>query len=136
MTESEKPTAQERFELLHARLEHYHSSGIDSVFKMAGFLLVVSGWVLTSDNAQALLARDPFIRGAAVATVLFTAATMVVIAVRLMRESQRTFRQLQALAYMPAEYYQDIAVKPSTIAPFVIADAVLSAVLCTFILRL
>lgn len=127
---------QEQFELLYERLQSLHGSGVDSMFKVAGFFLLVTGWVLTSDNAQALLVRDPLIRVSALVTLVFVAVAFAGIALRLVRESGTIFRRLKALGYMPVEHYEGLVVRSSTVLPFLLLDLVLTLAICVFVLRL
>lgn len=136
MNEPVKPPIEDQFALLYERLQFFHSSGLDSVFKVAGFLLLVTGWVLTSDNVRELLSRDPLVRWAAVATLIFAAATFTGITLRAVRQSEKIFRQLKDLGYMPTEHFEDLEVRFSTVAPFLVLDFVLTFALCVFVLRL
>jgi hypothetical protein len=133
---SNKATSKEQFDLLYANLKYYHDSSIDSVFKVAGFLIIVGGWLVTSKDARAFLASSILIRLTAVTVVLIIAAVYTLIAIRVMRNSQLTFNRLKKLAYIPAEHFQEVLIKPSIIIPFVSANAVISIAISLFILRL
>lgn len=135
-----EPTAgasvKEQFELLYSKLKYFNDSSLDSAFKVTGFLILVTGWVVTSDNARAFLQSDPVVRWAAVLVVLMAAVAFAVVARGMMRQSQQTFRALQALSYMPAEHFRDLAISPYSVRLFVVIDLVLSLALCVFVLRL
>jgi hypothetical protein len=128
-------TVKEQFDLLYANLKHYHDSSIDSVFKVAGFLIIVGGWLVTSQDARAFLASSLLIRLTAVAVISVVGVVYVQLAVRVLRESQRTFEMLKRLSYMPTENFQQVVIRPSTILPFVLASTVISLALCIFILQ-
>src|SRR5947207_1770276 len=100
---SNKATSKEQFDLLYANLKYYHDSSIDSVFKVAGFLIIVGGWLVTSKDARAFLASSILIRLTAVTVVLIIGAVYTQIAIRVMRNSQLTFNRLKKLAYIPTE---------------------------------
>lgn len=130
------PSVKEQFELLYSKLKFVNESALDSAFKVTGFLILVTGWVVTSDNARAFLIGDPVVRWASVFVVLVGAAAFAIVAGGMTRQSQQTFRALQALGFMPVEYFRDMAISPYSLRVFVIIDLVLSLALCTFILRL
>jgi TRAP-type C4-dicarboxylate transport system permease small subunit len=128
-------TMKEQFDLLYANLKYYRDSSIDSVFKVAGFLIIVGGWLLTSRDARAFLASNSLIRFTAVAVILVIAVVYTLIAVRILRDSQRAFDRLRQLSYMPTELFQELLIRPTTILPFVLANIMISLALCVFILQ-
>lgn len=130
------PSVKEQFDLLYSKLKFLNESALDSAFKVTGFLILVTGWVVTSDNARVFLAGDPVVRWASVVVVLVGAVAFAVVAQGMMRQSQQTSRALQALAFMPVDYFRDMTISPYSLQLFVIIDLVLSLALCTFILRL
>lgn len=136
MASNEPASVKEQFDLLYSLLRYYTDSAMESAFKVTGFLVLVTGWVMTSDNARAILGHDPVSRWTAVVTVLFAAGMFAGIAIRVLRQSQLTLRQLRALDYMSIDYYQEQALTPKIVTVFVAVDVVLSITLCVFILRL
>jgi hypothetical protein len=132
---SEMVTMKEQFDLLYANIKYYRDSSIDSVFKVAGFLIVVGGWLVTSRDARAFLASNFLIRLTAVAVILVIAGVYMLIAIRVLRDSRRTFDRLEQLSYMPTENFQEVLIRPSTILPFVFANTMISLALCVFILQ-
>lgn len=128
--------AKEQFELLFSKLKHLNDSALDSAFKVTGFLILVTGWVVTSDNARAFLQDDPVVRWAAVLVVGMAAVAFAVVARGMTRQSQQTLQALEALAYMPADRFRDLAIQRTSARLFIALDLVLSLALCVFILRL
>ena len=125
-------TPKEQFDLLYANLKYYRDSSIDSVFKVAGFLIVVGGWLVTSTDARVFLASNILFRLTAVVVIVVIAAVYTLIAIRVMRHSQLTFDRLTELAYMPTEHLQEVLIRPSSVLPFVLANAVISMAICLF----
>jgi len=99
-------------------LKYYRDSSIDSVFKVAGLLIIVGGWLVTSKDARAFLATNILIRLTAVVVVLAIAIVYAVIAIRVMLHSRLTFNRLEQLAYMPVERFQEVLIQPYMIVPF------------------
>jgi hypothetical protein len=132
---SNMATSKEQFDLLYANLKYYRESSIDGVFKVAGFLIVVGGWLVTSKDARAFLASNFPVRLTAVVVIVVIAAVYTLIAIRVMRHSQLTFDRLKELAYMPTEHFQEVLIRPSTMIPFVLANAIISIAICLFILQ-
>jgi hypothetical protein len=128
-------TSKEQFDLLYANLKYYRDSAIDSVFKVAGFLIVVGGWLVTSKDARAFLASNFTVRLTAVVVIVVIAAVYTLITIRVMRHSQLTFDRLKELAYMPTEHFQEVLIRPSIMIPFVLANAIISIAFCLFILQ-
>ena len=131
-----RPTRKEQFELLYGILKSYHDNSLETVLKAMGFLLLATGWVVTSESARVFLAGDRILQWATIAVLAMAALLFVLFAQRVLRESRATFQALEALDYMPVEYFQTLVAKPAVAAAFVAADLVLTLVLCIFILRL
>jgi hypothetical protein len=130
----DQATAKEKFDLLYTKLKYYHDSSIDSVFKVAGFLIILAGWIITSKDTRIFLKDNYLIKLTAIFVILIVALTYTLIAVRVMRRSKQVFNMLKELGYMPATHFQDLLVSPSIIVPFVITNIFLSLALCLFIL--
>lgn len=126
----------ERFELLYANLKYYRDSSIDSVFKVAGFLIIVAGWLVTSKDGRAFLASNLLTRIAAVTVILAIAVVYTAIAMRVMRHSRLTFDRLKQLDYMPVETFKEVLIEPYMIVPFVLINTVISVAISLFVLQL
>ena len=105
------------------------------MFKVAGFLIVVGVWLVTSKDARAFLVSHFSIRLTAVVVIIVIAAVYTLLAIRVRRHSQLTFDRLKELAYMPTEHFQEVLIRPATIIPFVLANAIISIAICLFILQ-
>jgi hypothetical protein len=130
-----EPSEKEQFDVLYERLKFYHDSAIDAVLKVTVSLLVVIGWVMTSESARSLLAADRLVRWCAVAAIVLFATQFVAGALRSVRRSQMIAQQLDALAYMPPEYYHDLVLRRSLAVSFAIMNAAFSAVALVLVLR-
>jgi hypothetical protein len=126
----------EQFDLLYANLKYYHDSSIDSAFKVAGFLIIVGGWLITSKDARAFLASSNLFRLTAVTVILVIAAFYTLIAMRVMWHSRLTFNRLKELEYIPTAQFQEMLIRPSVIIPFILVNSVISVAICLCILRL
>ena len=114
-----EPSPQEQFALLYERLEFYHDSAIDAVFKVTAPLLVVIGWVTTSESARAVLARDAAVRWCAVTAILLFAIQFSASAWSTTQCSRRIAVQLEALAYLPRGRYADIVLRRRVALSFI-----------------
>lgn len=130
-----EPTSKEQFDLLYERLKFYHDSAIDAVFKVTASLLVVIGWVTTSDSARKTLATDGMLRWCASAAVVLLALQFIAGAWRSASRSHRITGQLDDLAYMPTGYYGDLLLHRRLTLAFVIMNSALSAIAIILILR-
>ena len=128
-------TPKEQFDLLYGELKYYRDSAVDSVFKVAGFFLILGGWLVTSKDARAFLESSFPVRLAAVVVIVVIAAVYTLIAIRVMRHSQLAFDKLKKLAYMPTEHFQEVLIRPSTILPYVLTNAIISIATCVLILQ-
>lgn len=129
-------SAKEQFDLLYAKLVYYRDSAIESVFKVVGFLVLATGWIITSDKAREFVSSDPLVRWSAVTVIVFVAVTFAVIATQVTRQSLQTFEALKELNYMPVSYFQDVVANPRVAALFVATDLAISLALCIFMIRL
>ena len=130
-----EPTAKEQFDLLYERLKFYHDSAIDAVFKVTASLLLVMGWVTTSETARRIFAADQPIRWCAIVAILLFDAQFVVAAFRSTGRSQNIARQLDSLAYMPQAYYRDIVLRSSLTLAFALMNSAFCAAAIVLLFR-
>jgi hypothetical protein len=130
------PPKKEQFELLYGILKTLHDGALDAVLKVMGFLLLAMGWVVTSESARVFLAGDRTLQWATVLVLAMAALLFALFALRVVRESRATARAIEALDYMPAQHFQAMTAHPAVAAGFVVADFVITLVMCVFILRL
>jgi hypothetical protein len=126
---------QEQFVLLYERLKFYHDSAIDAVFKVTTPLLVVIGWLITSDSTRAVLARDSAVRWSAVTAILLFAIQFTASAWRTTEHSRRAAVQLDALAYVPRERYADIVLGRGVALSFIIINSAFCLLAIVLMLR-
>lgn len=95
----------EKFELLHGMLIKYYDGLFDGTMKAAGVLVIVAGWIATSDSLSNLLNRSIWLRYFGVAAVVFAYALFLRVAYLAYKISNDTFRHLEELDYMDSRYY-------------------------------
>ena len=130
-----EPTAKDQFDLLYERLKFYHDSAIDAVFKVTASLLLVMGWVTTSDTARKILAADPPVRWCAVVAVVLFDMQFIAAAFRSTGRSQRIALQLDSLAHMPRAYYQDIVLHFSLAIAFALMNSAICVAVVVLLLK-
>ncbi|HEX4964517.1 MAG TPA: hypothetical protein VF173_27120 [Thermoanaerobaculia bacterium] len=130
-----EPTAKEQFDLLYERLKFYHDSAIDAVFKVTASLLLVMGWVTTSETARRIFAADQSIRWCAIVAILLFDVQFVAAAFRSTERSQNVARQLDSLAYMPRVYYRDLVLRSSLTLAFALMNSAFCAAAIVVLLR-
>jgi hypothetical protein len=133
---SEDATAKERFDLLYAKLKHHHDSALDSAFKFAGLLLLMIGWIVTSDSSRNFLKGDVFIRWGAITAILLGAVVYGVVALHVYQTAKKIVRYLDDLGYTLRLYYADLLPNPFIVTIFVIFNFILCVILALFILRI
>jgi hypothetical protein len=137
MTMLEKSVAEatnkERFDLLYEQLKFFHDRALDAVFKVTAALLVVTGWVATSDSMRRLLASDRASRWLSVFVLILYGALYVAAALRTCRRSAQVARELDAIAYMPREHYQGLVVPFRVAIMFIAMNSVLCLALIFFV---
>jgi hypothetical protein len=130
-----EPTTQEQFALLYERLKFYHDGAIDAVFKVTAPLLVVIGWVTTSDSARSVLARDAAVRWCAVTAIVLFAVQFTASAWRTTERSRRIAIQLDSLGYLPCERYADIVLRRGVAMSFIVINWAFCVLAVVLILR-
>ena len=93
------------FAHLHKELVEYQLRLADITSKGTALGLLVIGWMLTSDSARSFIATSRVGRLAAVAGITLMAAAYILLTVRMTRVMRSLGRQLNALDYFPASYY-------------------------------
>src|SRR5262249_35116535 len=113
--------------LLYERLKFYHDSAIDAVFKVTASLLLVLGWLTTSDTARRLFASDLAARWCAAVVIVLFDLQFVVAAFRSTGRSQKIAKQLDSLAYLPPASYHDIVLHPGLALAFALMNSAFCA---------
>ena len=126
-------TDAEKFELLYDALRAYQTGFVDAAFRVAAFILLVLGWLITSGDARSFLHAHQEGRLTAIAALALAAGIYALTSWRVYRFSQRTGSSLAQLAFMPEEYYADRVLRTVTLVIFVTANVLLTAVACIFV---
>ena len=106
MEKEESATKQELFMLLYNTLEKYNERFVSASMRVAAALIVIIGWLLTSDNVQA------FFKGSIIGVLISSIAVFVLIGVywnsmfRVYKVNQDTFKMLSDLDYLDKAIYK------------------------------
>jgi hypothetical protein len=125
----------EQFDVLYGTLRELQMGLLDSTSKVAGFLLLGTGWLATSDTARAFLHSDPIARTLAVIALagvfaLYAGASIMVFAV-----SRRTLRTLRGLDFLPLNCYADRAINLPALLIYVVGNFCLCGLEAGLVLR-
>jgi hypothetical protein len=101
----ENSKVERQFDLLFGNLREIQQGLVDAGAKVAGFLLLATGWIATSNEARTFLHEQKFARyvtavALAGAFIFYLSASVGAFVL-----SQRTFRSLKSLDFMPQDYY-------------------------------
>lgn len=121
-------TTKDHFDVLFGMQREFYSRFVDLAVKIAGFYLLVLGWILTSEDARRYLSSDDLARGTAVAVVLIAWIIYCCMAYRLYWLSNQTFLSLQSLTDVPAFLYESYRVTRTTVGIFLVANLVVTYV--------
>jgi hypothetical protein len=125
-----------QFEVLYESLKGYHVGYLDSAFKIAGFLVLMAGWLLTSRDARHFLATNAGGRRLLVSGLAFGALIYGVLSWRVYALSQQTLRELQKLDFMPAAYYAGHAIDATLLATLILTVTAMMTATAVFVARL
>ncbi len=123
-----------KFDLLYASLCEIQKSLLDSTAKVAGFLLLATGWIATSTAARDFLKADELSRYIAVAALGGAFLFYALAAGKAHQASARTFELLIELDWHPQEYYVLRKVDWTTLILFVVGNLFLALLVGSLIL--
>jgi TRAP-type C4-dicarboxylate transport system permease small subunit len=96
--------AKQKFDLLYGSLCEIQKSLLDSTAKVAGFLLLATGWIATSSEARAFLKEDDISRYLAATALVGSFIFFTLAATKAHLASVHTIELLIKLGYVPQEY--------------------------------
>jgi hypothetical protein len=131
----EQASDKEKFELLHGVLLKYYDGLFDGTMKTAGVLVIVAGWIATSDSLSNLLNRSVWLRYFGVTVVIFAYALYLRVAYLAYKISNDTFRNLEELDYMDSTYYAHQRINLSKYVLYGIANLLLTIGIVVLFLR-
>ena len=120
------------FQHLHKELVEYQMRFVDLSLKGAGLVLLLLGWMLTSESARTFIATSLNARFAIIIGLVIMIASYVGIVTRMARVSHSLAVQMDALEYLPRSYYSFRRLPPRVIlagATVTIAPAVVTIAL-------
>lgn len=94
------------FALLYDQLKSFHNGLYDGGYRVVGSLLLIVGWIITSEKARAALRSSAALRRSGGASVIACSIGYGLLTILLQRKSEATARLLDALHYAPREYYE------------------------------
>jgi len=97
----------QQFDTLYSTLCDFQQGLLTSTTQVAGFLSVTIGWLATSKDAREFLKASSTGRNIAVLALIGTFLLYGFGSVKVYRSSQRTYRLLSKLDFMPSEYFQN-----------------------------
>jgi hypothetical protein len=127
---SKEADTKEQFDLLYGDLRSYHEAFVDGSIKVAGFQILVAGWLITSKDAREALHASFAGRLIGITALLLGSFVYTFIAVRVYIYSHHIFRLISKLGYMPPTHYEARVVKKITLVLFVCANLLLTLVAC------
>ena len=124
------------FELLYEQLVYFHDGFFDGGYKVVGSLLLILGWLVTSDKARAALRHSPLLRMAGSVAILLCSVGYTFLTLGLEAKSQATAALLGRLDYFPRELYdaQVITMKSVFLVGGIVV--VIGLVILTMLVRL
>lgn len=123
MNDSNEPMVSndKKFDVLYSSLVKHHATFIDSAFRVAGFLFLVMGWLLTSKNAQSSISKSISLSIITIVLLLISGLIYSTICNRIKHFSNKLYEELETLDYLPKNYYSDRLISTRTLAVFLIA---------------
>lgn len=119
----------EEFDLHVEQITDTHKGFVDNTTKVAGFLLLALGWIVTSSTAREYLVATPDM--AIIAAIAVAAAYMLSVGASWIgyRVSNNAIRRLNDLSYLPRSAYEGRILDPITFVVCLAGNGVLSALL-------
>jgi hypothetical protein len=108
---------------------------LDSTTKVAGFLLLATGWLTTSESARTRLRSDQFARHLAVTALAGAFVLYGCAAVKAFLISQRTLSLLSRLNFMSVAHYESRAIDLPVLLIFVFGNLFLAGLAAGLVLR-
>jgi hypothetical protein len=106
MTTTEQASCKERFELLHSTLSSYNERYVKAVLTVTGALLVIIGWLTTSQRVFELFRSSAILSSACVAVIAFLIYVYCSTLSRVYRINHVVYEKLRSLAYVDQDYYR------------------------------
>jgi hypothetical protein len=102
----EQPQNENRqFDVLYETLCEVQKGLLDNTARAAGFLLLATGWIATSETARSFLKADAVAKYIMIAAIGGAYVCYVCAAIKARRISVRTSALLDELRFMPSSYY-------------------------------
>lgn len=125
---AETASVDKRFDILHQALVEYQQRMISTGLSVAGFILVVIGWLVTSSNVQKLLHDKPRSRVEGAAILLLALIAYLMLSFRVLHAMRALKTTLDELRYMPEAYYGFRLPPPWAAVTFMMLNTMLATV--------
>ena len=123
----------EEFKILMEALKGFQANLLDSGHKVLGFMVVVCGWVVASQETRTFLARRLLVRDSFIVFLGLAVVGYSFMVSRVFRMSQSVFRQLLRLDYARPETYEHYAIKAIVPIYYTVFHLLISALICVVI---
>jgi hypothetical protein len=125
--------AQRQFDVLYQTLCDIQTRLLDSNSKVAGFLLLATGWMATSKDARQFLQSEPHARGIVIAALVGAFVLYVCASFQAWWISRQTLSLLNNLSFLPENCYKQRRVPLSTLLIFSLGNGCLAALTVFFV---
>lgn len=105
--QSQEPSAKERFDYLSTSLAKQSDEYVNDTMKTISFLLLIMGWLITSENSRTYLRNNRLGRRAALTTIPAVAVLHTLLAIETYGASKGKMAALRTLDYLGPQYYAD-----------------------------
>jgi len=124
----------EKFTLLLEMLKFYYGSPLDGLVRTSAILVVIAGWMASSESVQRQLCLNPKLRWWGLALIVVGEMIYLYIAWRVYFRSKATFELLKEVAYMEDRYYANYRIPGHVIAAYCLASILVAASAGTLVL--
>lgn len=123
----------QQFEVLYATLCETQKGLIDNTAKVAGFLLLATSWIVTSETARTFMGTDDTSRNILIIAIAGAFVFYAGAALRGFHISQSTFTMLKQLGFIPSKCFKHRKVDTLMIILFITGNLILASLACFLI---
>lgn len=129
-SETEKATQKEQHDLLIGLLKDHYTGLVSFEFSQAMILIVVIGWLITSESARSYIQNQPVIAYGMCAIGLMSTCFHAMWVYNFYRRSQAVFSHLAEMNYMPSEYFESRRIPRLTLIGMLSLHSFVTVILC------
>ena len=120
-------------EFLCKTLEQLHGALTRFALQNAAFLVIIGGWVISSDSARDFFSSWWAVKAISVAGIVAYSGSHAFVVYGYYRRSQLAFKHLTKLNYMPAKYLELQRISRIMWMTSALAHSIISFVICLLI---